>query len=70
MSRSLSVRWLVVDGSVPDQNSFIVSKSDIPFQILSLLYELFSLFFSRANITNPVKDILTKYDSTLDYVPY
>ena len=38
-----------------DENSFIVSKTDAPFQILSLLYEFFSLFFSWANITNPVK---------------
>ena len=32
---SLSVRWFLVDGSVPSQKSFFF-KSDTPYQILSL----------------------------------
>ena len=47
---------------MPVQNFFIVSKSDTPFPILSLLYELFSLFFSGAKSTNPVNALLESVD--------
>ena len=51
---SLSVRWFLVDGSVPSPKSSFF-KSDTPYQILSLSRGSFSLFFSGYNSTNPVK---------------
>ena len=53
---SLSVRWFLVDGSVPSQKSFFGFKSDATCQILSLSRGSISLFFFGYNSTNLVKD--------------
>ena len=45
---SLSVRWFVVEGSVPSQKPFFVlSLIHTPYQILSLSRGSISLFFLR-----------------------